>query len=305
MSLPLVFHPDYVTPLPDGHRFPMPKFGQLYQTLVRDGVAGLHQFHTPVPAGEAELESAHDPAYVRAYLTGTIEPRLMRRIGFPWSPVLVQRTRTALAGTLLAARLALQQGMAGNLAGGTHHAFRAAGAGFCIFNDLAVTARVLQAEGLVRRLLIVDLDVHQGDGSAEILAGDPQLFTFSMHCGANFPFHKQQSDLDVELPVGMEDDGYCATLAATLPGLLEQQRPELVLYDAGADPHRDDLLGKLALTDAGLLRRDRYVLGECLARRIPVAFVIGGGYDRDTQRLARRHALVFRAASDVWAEQRP
>lgn len=283
----------------------MPKFGRLYETLVRDGVAGLHQFHTPAPATEAELLAAHDGDYVHAYLTGTIEPRVMRRIGFPWSPALARRTCTALGGSLLAARLALEHGMAGNLAGGTHHAFHAAGAGFCIFNDLAVVARVLQAEAPARRILIVDLDVHQGDGTAQILAGDARLFTFSMHCAANFPFHKQQSDLDIELPAGMEDDACCATLAQTLPALLEQQQPDLVLYDAGVDPHRDDLLGKLALSDAGLLRRDRYVFSECLARRIPVAFVIGGGYDRDVERLARRHALVFHAAADVWADARP
>jgi acetoin utilization deacetylase AcuC-like enzyme len=194
---------------------------------------------------------AHDPAYVDAYLTGTLEARAMRRIGFPWSPALARRTCIALGSSVLAAELALQHGLACSTAGGTHHAFHDYGSGFCIFNDLAVAARAMLQQGRARRVLIVDLDVHQGDGTAAILAGDPAIFTFSMHCGANFPFHKQRSDLDVDLPVGTEDDAYLALLAAHLPDVLSQHRPDLVLYDAGVDPHRDDLLGKLALSDAG------------------------------------------------------
>jgi len=304
MSLPLVYHPDYVAPLPEGHRFPMAKFGKLYDVLVRNGVASPDQFHAAPRASFQEITLAHEEAYVDAYLSGTIDPRLMRRIGFPWSAQLAQRTRTALGGSLLAARLALEHGLAGNLAGGTHHAFAAAGSGFCIFNDLGVVPRVLLAEGRISKVLIVDLDVHQGDGTAEIFAQDQRVFTFSMHCLQNFPFRKQQSDLDVELPAGMEDDAYLAVLQDVLPGLLEQVRPDLVIYDAGVDPHRDDRLGKLALTDPGLYRRDEYVIRSCLERRIPTACVIGGGYDTDSERLARRHSIVFRAAGEMWGRFR-
>lgn len=279
----------------------MAKFGLLYQVIVRDGVATLDQFHTASPAPLEWIEIAHDPAYVAAYCDGTIDPLLMRRIGFPWSASLANRTRVALGGSVLAARLALEHGLACSLAGGTHHAHREAGSGFCIFNDLAVATNVLLAEGLVRRVLIVDLDVHQGDGSAQILANEERAFTFSMHCAANFPFHKQQSDLDVELPVGMEDDAYLAKLASVLPDLLDAQRPDLVLYDAGVDPHRDDRLGKLCLTDAGLHRRDTCVLGETLRRGIPTACVIGGGYDSDHLRLACRHSILHRAAGEQFA----
>ena len=302
MSLPIVYHPDHVAPLSEGHRFPMAKFGKVYEWLVRDGVATLDQFQLAQPATPAQVMLVHDPAYVRAYLDGALDTRAMRRIGFPWSAQLVQRTLTALGSTLLTAELALQHGMACSTAGGTHHAFYAFGSGYCIFNDLAVTARAIKQRGLVRRVLIVDLDVHQGDGTASILQADADLVTFSMHCEANFPFHKQQSDYDVGLPVGVEDDAYLAALEQWLPDLLTQVCPDLVLYDAGVDPHRDDALGKLALSDAGLLRRDRFVLESCVRCGVPVATVIGGGYSKDIEALARRHTLVHRAASELWRQ---
>jgi acetoin utilization deacetylase AcuC-like enzyme len=302
MSLPIVYHPDHVAPLPEGHRFPMAKFGKVYEWLVRDGVATLDQFQLAQPATPAQVMLVHDPAYVRAYLDGALDTRAMRRIGFPWSAQLVQRTLTALGSTLLTAELALQHGMACSTAGGTHHAFYAFGSGYCIFNDLAVTARAIKQRGLVRRVLIVDLDVHQGDGTASILQADADLVTFSMHCEANFPFHKQQSDYDVGLPVGVEDDAYLAALEQWLPDLLTQVCPDLVLYDAGVDPHRADALGKLALSDAGLLRRDRFVLESCVRCGVPVATVIGGGYSKDIEALARRHTLVHRAASELWRQ---
>ncbi len=302
MSFPIVYSPDHVAPLPEGHRFPMAKFGKVYEWLVRDGVASLDQFHLPQPATEAQLALAHDPTYIRAYLNGTLDARAMRRIGFPWSERLVRRTLIALGSTVLAAELALTHGLACSTAGGTHHAFRNCGAGYCIFNDLAVAARWVKEQGLARRVLIVDLDVHQGDGTASILQDDPDLVTFSMHCEANFPFHKEQSDYDVALPVGMEDDDYLAVLAQWLPELLTQVRPELVLYDAGVDPHRDDALGKLALSDQGLFRRDRFVFEQCLRRGIPVAAVIGGGYSSDIDALGRRHTIVHRAAGETWKQ---
>jgi acetoin utilization deacetylase AcuC-like enzyme len=300
MPLPLVYHPDYTTPLPENHRFPMLKFRKVYETLVGDGIAGLDQFHCPTPAPQEWLALAHAPAYVEAYCQGALDARAMRRIGFPWSAALVNRTCVALAGTVLAAELALQYGLACNTAGGTHHAHYDYGSGFCIFNDLAVAPRVLQQRGLVQRVLIIDLDVHQGDGTAAILQQDATIFTFSMHCEVNFPFHKQTSNLDVALPVGMEDDTYLATLAHYLPGLLSQIQPDLVFYDAGVDPHHEDSLGKLALTDAGLYARDQMVIDACLRRGIPIAGVIGGGYQQALDRLARRHCILHRAASDLF-----
>ncbi len=282
----------------------MGKFGKVYEWLVRDGIVGLHQFHLPEPAPAAWLHLAHDPAYVDAYFQGTLDARAMRRIGFPWSPALVNRTCTALGGTVLTAQLALESGLACNTAGGTHHAFYEFGSGFCIFNDLAVAARLLLQQGKAQRILIIDLDVHQGDGTASILHDDAAIFTFSMHCANNFPFRKQQSDLDVELPVGTEDAHYLHTLAGVLPDLLSQVRPDFIFYDAGVDPHREDALGKLALTDAGLYQRDHYVLESCIRYGAPIATVIGGGYQKDIDRLARRHCLIHRAASELFRERR-
>jgi acetoin utilization deacetylase AcuC-like enzyme len=302
MSPPLVYHPDYVTPLPAGHRFPMAKFGILHDLLVAEGVVG--QVYQPTIPTIDWIELVHTAPYVQSYRDGSIDPKAMRRIGLPWSPQLVQRTHIALGGTTLAARLALEFGLAGNAAGGTHHAFPAYGSGFCIFNDLAMAAKVLQQEGLVRRVLIVDLDVHQGDGTAAIFQNDPNVFTFSMHCGINFPNTKQRSDLDVPLPEGMEDQEYLQTLAQHLPNLLATFRPDLVLYDAGVDPHISDRLGKLALTDQGLFCRDMQVLSTCVGAGYPVAYVIGGGYAADLDSLVYRHSLVFRAANEVYQQQK-
>lgn len=300
-ALPLVHNPGYVVPLPEGHRFPMPKFNQVQAVLLSDGVATLQQFHCPDLAAIALIEQVHTPDYVQAYCEGTLDKKAMRRIGLPWSPYLVTRTRTAIGGTLLTAQLALKYGLACNTAGGTHHAFPAFGSGFCIFNDLAIAARTLFNEGQVDRVLIVDLDVHQGDGTAFIFQDDPAVFTFSMHCESNFPFRKQQSDLDVPLPDGMADAAYLRTLQTYLPDLLGEVKPDIVLYDAGVDPHHADRLGRLSLTDAGLYQRDYYVLDTCLKAGIPVGTVIGGGYGKDMLELARRHALVHRAATDLYA----
>jgi acetoin utilization deacetylase AcuC-like enzyme len=300
MSLPIVHNPDYTAPLPPEHRFPMLKFRKVYEYLIRDGIATLDQFHCPEPPPQPWIELAHDRAYVEAYGAGTLDARAMRRIGFPWSAALVNRTCTAVGGTILTAHLALQHGLACNTAGGTHHAFRDFGSGFCIFNDLAVAARVVQQQGLARRILIIDLDVHQGDGTAAIFQDDTSVFTFSMHCDANFPFHKQQSDLDVPLPMNMEDAAYLDVLAAHVPDLLSQVKPDLVFYDGGVDPHADDLLGKLALTAEGLYQRDYLVLDACVRAGYPVACVIGGGYQKDIDKLARCHCLLHRAATEVF-----
>lgn len=304
MDLPLVYHPEYVVPLPEGHRFPMAKFGMLYQRLLNDGIATLTQFHQPERPPQEWIEWIHTPEYVQAYYEGTLDPKAQRRIGLPWSSALVNRTCVAVGGTILTAKLALEYGIACNTAGGTHHAFPDYGSGFCIFNDLAIAARVLQKLGQVQKVLIIDLDVHQGDGTAWIFRHDPTVFTFSMHCEINFPGTKQQSDLDITLAEGMEDTEYLQTLATYLPDLLSQVKPDLVLYDAGVDPHEDDLLGKLALTNEGLYRRDMQVLTTCLRQGYPVACVIGGGYATDLSALVYRHSLVHRAATEAYRHYR-
>jgi acetoin utilization deacetylase AcuC-like enzyme len=215
------------------------------------------------------------------------------------SPALAQRSRAAAAGTLLAARLALEHGLACSTAGGSHHAFADHGAGFCVFNDVAVAGRVLLAEGLVRRVLVVDLDVHQGDGTAAIFHGDPRVFALSVHCRANFPLRKQQGDLDVALDAGIGDRDYLAVLGALLPPLLDRLRPDLVFYNAGVDPHEADRLGRLALTDQGLAEREALVLEACRRRGLPLACVVGGGYAPTLEELVARHAILHRVARDL------
>ncbi|HIK03645.1 MAG TPA: histone deacetylase [Trichormus sp. M33_DOE_039] len=300
MDLPIIYHPDYVAPLPEGHRFPMSKFQKLYDLLLTEGVAHIEQFHTPIRPNSELIELVHTSDYVQGYCEGTLDPKAQRRIGLPWSPALANRTCVAVGGTILTAKLALSQGLACNTAGGTHHAFPSYGSGFCIFNDLAIASRVLQKQGLVQKILIVDLDVHQGDGTAFIFQDDDHVFTFSMHCEVNFPGTKQTSDLDVPLPVGMEDDAYLQTLANYLPDLLSDIQPDLVFYDAGVDTHIGDRLGKLALTDTGLFRREMQVLSTCVNGGYPVACVIGGGYADDMKSLVWRHSLLHRAASEVY-----
>jgi acetoin utilization deacetylase AcuC-like enzyme len=304
MDLPIVYHSDYVVPLPAEHRFPMGKFRQLYETLIADRVAHPRQFYAPERPSRATIEQVHTPDYVQNYCDGTLDAKAQRRIGLPWSPALVQRTCIAVGGTLLTARLALEHGLACNTAGGTHHAFPSYGSGFCIFNDLAIAARVLLSEGVVQKILIVDLDVHQGDGTAFIFQDEPRVFTFSMHCEVNFPGTKQTSDLDLPLPEGMDDDAYLQTLGNHLPDLLAHVKPDLVLYDAGVDVHLSDRLGKLALSDRGVFCREMQVLSTCVAQGYPVACVIGGGYADDLAALVYRHSLVHRAASDVYRQYR-
>ena len=298
--IPIVYHPHYIAPLPQGHRFPMVKFQKLYELLLKDGILTPENLYKPEIPDQSLLELVHTPDYIENYCQGTLDAKAQRRIGLPWSPELVRRTCTAIGGTILTAKLALEYGIACNTAGGTHHAFPDFGSGFCIFNDLAIAARVLQKSGLVKQVLIVDLDVHQGDGTAFIFQNDPRVFTFSMHCEINFPSRKQTSDLDVPLPEGLDNDGYLQILANYLPDLLSQVKPDLVLYDAGVDTHVGDRLGKLALTDEGIYRRERQVLSTCRAGGYPVACVIGGGYAEDMEGLVYRHSLLHRAAKDVY-----
>ncbi|MGD1849129.1 MAG: histone deacetylase [Cyanophyceae cyanobacterium] len=300
MDLPLVYHPEYSAPMASTHRFPMAKFRLLKDLLLRDGAMVESQFFCPELTPWDWIERIHAPDYVDSYRFGTLEPKAQRRIGLPWSEAIARRTRIAVGGTALTGRLALEHGLSCNLAGGTHHAFPEYGSGFCIFNDIAVTARLLLDEGAVQKILIVDLDVHQGDGTAWIFQDEPRVFTFSMHCGANFPLRKQTSDLDVPLDIGTEDEVYLRTLDRHLEDLLSQVKPDLVLYDAGVDPHRGDRLGKLALTDTGLFQREMQVLSTCVGAGYPVACVIGGGYSTHMHTLVHRHSLIHRAAAQVW-----
>lgn len=299
MALPVVFHPDYTVPLPPGHRFPMGKFGRIRDVLLQDCVIAPADLVEPVPASREWLALAHDETYVDAVLALALDRRAQRRIGLPLSDALVRRARAAVGGTVLAGRLALERGLACNTAGGSHHAFADHGAGFCLFNDVAVAVRVLRREGLIGRALVVDLDVHQGDGTAAIFRADPETFTFSLHCEANYPPRKEASDLDIGVPPGTGDDIYQSVLATYLPGPVAGHRPDIVFCNAGVDPHVEDKLGRLALSDAGLARRDRSVIEICRAAGVPVACVVGGGYADELDRLARRHSSLHRAAAAV------
>lgn len=296
MNPPLVFHPDYTYPLPAGHRFPMGKFGRIRDVLIEDGVVGTDAFHTPEPIARDVLEAAHTPAYVEAIFGLSLDRRAERRLGLPLSPALVRRARAAVGGTLLATKLALEHGLACNIAGGSHHAHPDHGAGFCVFNDVAVALCALQRDGWAGRALVFDLDVHQGDGTAAFFAGDERVFTCSIHCEDNYPIQKGVSDLDLGLPPGTGDDAYLALIEDVLAPLIDRVKPDLVVYNAGVDPHADDALGQLKLTDEGLRARDRHVIGTCLERGVPIACVVGGGYGPDLDTLARRHSIVHRTA---------
>ncbi len=296
MNAPIVHHPAFRAEMPEGHRFPMDKFSRLAAVLEAEGLAGPGGFHRPDLIDVETLRLVHTEDYVRGVLELSLPADVVRRIGMPNSESVARRACAATGGTLLAARLALEHGIACNTAGGSHHASAESGAGFCVFNDVAVAARRLLAEGAIGQVLIVDLDVHQGDGTARIFEDDPSVFTFSMHAEKNFPARKAVSDLDLDLADGTGDAAYLAALAEILPALIDRVAPDLVFFNAGVDPHVDDKLGRLSLSNDGIARREAYVLGLCLARDIPVAGVIGGGYDPDIDRLADRHAILHRTA---------
>jgi acetoin utilization deacetylase AcuC-like enzyme len=296
MSPPIVHHPAFRAEMPAAHRFPMDKFSRLAAVLEAEGLPGPEGFHRPEPIDLETLRLVHDEAYVRGVVELSLSADVVRRIGMPNSESVGLRARAATGGTLLAARLALEHGIACNTAGGSHHASAESGAGFCVFNDVAVAARRLLAEGAIGKALVVDLDVHQGDGTARIFEDDASVFTFSMHAEKNFPARKAVSDLDIDLADGTGDEAYLRTLAEILPALIDRVEPDLVFFNAGVDPHADDKLGRLSLTNDGIGRREAYVLGLCVARDLPVAGVIGGGYDPDMDRLADRHAILHRTA---------
>lgn len=286
----------YTFPLPADHRFPIAKYALLRQRVIAEGIVGPDQVHEPQRATRDALLRVHTERYVHALTSGTLDDAELRRLGFPWSEALVERSYRAVGGTVEAARHALSAGIAMNLAGGTHHAFPDRGEGFCVFNDVAIAIHALQAEGLIRRAAIVDLDVHQGNGTNAIFDADDSVFTFSMHGRRNYPFTKVPGSLDIELEDGCGDDEYLALLEAALPRVIAESRPDLIVYLAGADAHENDRLGRLRLTAAGLARRDVMVLQSAREVGIPVAITIAGGYGRDIGVTTDIHVATARLA---------
>jgi acetoin utilization deacetylase AcuC-like enzyme len=279
-----VFYSDhFVLPLPEGHRFPMVKYSMLRERVAASGICGPGEMIVPRAVPDAEILRSHEAGYLRRVVSGTLAEKDMRRIGFPWSERMVERSRRASGGTLGACLAALEDGFAANLAGGTHHAFGNRGEGYCVFNDSAIAARAVQAEGLVERVVVLDTDVHQGNGTAAILGGDASVFTFSIHGAKNFPFRKEESDLDVALPDGADDAEYLDALEDGLEKALDRSGAQLAIYLAGADPFENDRLGRLCITKEGLAERDRLVLEACRERGIPVAVTMAGGYAREVE----------------------
>jgi acetoin utilization deacetylase AcuC-like enzyme len=295
------YTPRYYADIGEGHVFPIRKFELVRDRLVAEGTLSPAEIYEPREAAVKDVLLVHTEDYVTRLRAGALTPREVRRLGLPWSKALVRRSFLATAGTLAAARFALGEGVGANLAGGTHHAFPDHGEGFCVLNDVAVAVRVLQRDGLARRFAVVDLDVHQGNGTAHIFAEDPSVFTFSMHGAKNYPLFKLRSSLDVELADGTSDDEYLETLARHLPGVFAHA-PDLVFYLGGADPYKGDKLGRLSLTFEGLRARDEMVLRECSARGVPVTTVMSGGYAADIGDTVEIHCNTVRAAKAVFGE---
>ncbi len=288
----------YVIPLPEGHRFPITKYALLRDAVLAEGIVRPEALHDPDRTPAEDIVRVHHPDYLDRLLRGRMPAAEQRTLGFPWSEALVERSLRASGGTLEAALRALEAGLAMNLAGGTHHAFATHGEGFCVLNDVAIAAEALRARGKVERVAVIDLDVHQGNGTHAIFAQDPRTFTFSMHGRRNYPFRKVAGRLDIELEDGTGDSEYLERLADALPGVLAAARPDLVFYLAGADPHEGDALGRLKLSFDGLMRRDAMVLEAARAVGVPVAIAIAGGYGRDIHDTVRVHANTARIARD-------
>ena len=287
----------YTFPLPDGHRFPIAKYALLRERVLADGIVPAGCMHDPMRISRDDLLLVHTTDYVDRLTAGALTPDEERRLGFPWSESLVERSYRAAGGTSEAARYAVEHGVAMNLAGGTHHAFPDHGEGFCVFNDVAVAIRALQRDRRIARAAVIDLDVHQGNGTHAVFSDDASVFTFSMHGGRNYPFRKVPGRLDVELPDRTGDDEYLAALTSALPRVLAEARADLVVYLAGADPHEHDRLGRLALSFEGLARRDSIVLEQCREIGIPVVITIAGGYGTQIEETVAIHVATARIAS--------
>ena len=299
MTTPLVFHPIYSQlDLPERHRFPIEKYVGIRDELLRRGV-DESRFVTPAPVDLSALTAHYNPDYVHALTTGALDKKAMRRIGFPWSQQLIERTRTAVAGTCLTATLALENGKALNLTGGYHHAFADFGSGFCLFNDLYLAAKTMQQNPSIDNVLVVDLDVHQGDGTAKLAENDKDIFTLSIHGEKNFPYRKQHSDIDIGLAKGTEDAEYLATLEQALTLAVRQFQPDAIIYDAGVDVHVNDDLGHLHISTEGVYERVKQVFSLAERLGVPIAAVIGGGYQRDIAALVDVHIQLYRAAGVI------
>jgi len=298
--LKIAFHPIYKHPLPEGHRFPMEKYDLLPQQLLHEGTCSEDNFFKPERPNDKYILAVHEPEYYYDLLNITLDQRAARKIGFPLSEVLVERERLITDGTLKATEYALQNGIAMNIAGGTHHAYTNRGEAFCMLNDQAIGARYLQAKGLSKKILIVDLDVHQGNGTAEIFKNDKSVYTFSMHGKSNYPFKKEQSDLDIALDNDINDKDYLKILKSTLPRIIDMQNPDFIFYLCGVDVIASDKLGKLGMTINGCKERDRFVLQQCKNNNIPVMCSMGGGYSPDIKTIVDAHANTFRLVQEIF-----
>jgi len=297
MAIPLVYTPIYSYPFPAKHRFPMQKFKLLYSYLKSKNIVKNNNVFRPGRCKTDLLKLTHCPDYIQSFTSNNLTNRELRRMGLPWSKQLVNRTLIAPNGTLLAAAIALKHGVACHLAGGTHHAHYNFGSGFCIFNDLVVAAKTLLKRGTTKKILIFDCDVHQGDGTASLCYGDNRIFTCSIHCEKNFPYRKFSSDIDVGLPKDTKDKEYLETVDQTLSTCIDKAKPDLILYDAGVDVFSRDPLGLIKISENGIREREQIVLNQAKALNIPIATVIGGGYDQDELALAKRHAIVVETAA--------
>jgi acetoin utilization deacetylase AcuC-like enzyme len=294
-----LFYADhFVLPLPEGHRFPMAKYQLLRQRVSEAGLVGPEHLKIAPPATRAELNLVHHSDYLNKVFGGTLSEREIRRIGFPWSTEMVERSQRSVGATIAACRSALREGIAANLAGGTHHAYPDHGEGYCVFNDVAVATRVMQSEGRVKKVVILDCDVHQGNGTAAIFHGDDSAFTFSIHGSKNFPFHKEASDLDIALPDRTGDEAYLAALEGGLMETLQRSQAQLAIYVSGADPFIGDRLGRLALSKAGLACRDEMVLSACKQAGLPVAVTMAGGYAREVSDTVDIHFQTLQIAKE-------
>jgi acetoin utilization deacetylase AcuC-like enzyme len=292
-----IFYSDhFVLPLPEGHRFPMRKYSLLRQRVVEAQLVPPEDMQIPEPAGDEQILLVHDAEYLERVKAGTLSEKEIRRIGFPWSPQMVERSRRSVGGTLSACRAALREGIGVNLAGGTHHAYPDHGEGYCVFNDCAIAARAMQKEGLANRIVILDCDVHQGNGTAAIFQEDPSVFTFSIHGAKNFPFHKETSSLDIALPDGTGDETFLDALQGGVQRALELANAELALYLAGADPYMGDRLGRLSVSKAGLATRDRLVFDMCRRADIPFVVTMSGGYAQAIEDTVDIHFQTVRLA---------
>ena len=298
--LKIAHHVIYNHPLKEGHRFPMEKYDLLPQQLIYEGTCAEDNFFEPEIPNNKHFFTVHEPEYFFDLLNITLDQKAARRIGFPLSEVLIEREMIIADGTMKASEFALQHGIAMNIAGGTHHAFTNKGEAFCMLNDQAIGAKYLQNKGLVKKALIVDLDVHQGNGTAEIFKNDDVVFTFSMHGKSNYPFVKEQSDLDIALENETKDDEYLTILKETLPKLINQEKPNFIYYLCGVDVLETDKLGKLSLTIEGCKERDRFVLQTCFDHKIPVMCSMGGGYSAAINIVVEAHANTFRLAQEIF-----